>query len=254
MKALLYPVVMKFETAINNYTIDCVVTDGGIDLATIFETKLNHYNDFNRGTSEYKTEMSRFLNLKKTIDVVIARNYTRGEIIQHYVHNDQSIPLWAIFEMTTLGDLGNFIERLNDSTRETLSKSINISDKRFDTANTLLSKHLFIIKDLRNAIGHNSPIFDCRFKTSSASRIVIKHLEANTGAQKINFQTITDYVLLLAYYMRCLEFTKTEINSFLNSYKKLVTNYQEKSNNSDNFRKIFDVDSIAKIKKFESFT
>lgn len=254
LKALFYPVVMKVETAINNYTIDCVVTNNGTDLGSIFEDKLNHYNDFKQGTIEYKKEIAKFLNLKKTLDTVIARNYTKSEIIQHYVHSNQAVPIWAIFEMTTLGDLGNFIGRLNNNTREELSKSIGVFDKRFDTDNTLLSKHLYIIKDLRNAIAHNRPIFDCRFRTSRVKGSVIKHLEAHTATRKINFQTITDYVLLIAYYMRCFNFTKSETKNFLMSYKKLVMNYQKKSNNSSNFRKIFDVDSVSKIQKFIAIT
>lgn len=254
LKALFYPVVMKVETAINNYTIDCVVTNNGTDLGSIFEDKLNHYNDFKQGTIEYEKEIAKFLNLKKTLDTVIARNYTKSEIIQHYVHSNQAVPIWAIFEMTTLGDLGNFIGRLNNNTREELSKSIGVFDKRFDTDNTLLSKHLYIIKDLRNAIAHNRPIFDCRFRTSRVKGSVIKHLEAHTATRKINFQTITDYVLLIAYYMRCFNFTKSETKNFLMSYKKLVMNYQKKSNNSSNFRKIFDVDSVSKIQKFIAIT
>ncbi|HBV48556.1 MAG TPA: DNA-binding protein [Lactobacillus sp.] len=249
LKALLYPVVMKFETAINNYTIDCVVTNSGTDLESIFEYKLNHYDDFEQGTIEYRKEMGKFLNLKRTFDTVIAHNYTKSEIIKHYVHSNQSVPIWAVFEMITLGDLGNFIERLNNNTREKLSRNVGVFDRRFDTDNTLLSKHLYIIKDLRNAIAHNRPVFDCRFRTGNVKQSVIGHLETWTNTKKINFQTITDYILLISYYMKCFNFTKTEIKAFLRSYERLVLNYQKESDNSDNFRKIFDVDAVAKIKK-----
>lgn len=251
LKELFYPVVMKVETAINNYTIACVVTDGGTDLESIFEDKLNHYSDLNEGSRGYKKEMKSFLQLRKRMDDVIATNYTKSNVIQHYVHNNKAVPLWAIFELTTLGDLGAFVGRLNNVTREKLSKDIGIYDKRFDTTNLLLSKHLYIIKDLRNAVAHNNPIFDCRFRTGKISNVVINHLETNLGIKKINFKTITDYVLLVAYYMSCLQFTKKEVKTFIRKYEKIISDYQKKSNNSENYRKIFDVDGKSKIQKFK---
>lgn len=250
LKALFYPVVMKVETAINNHTIDCVVANSGTDLQSIFENKLNHYKDFEKNSTEYKKEISKFLFLKKSLDTVIANNYTRSDIIQHYIHNNQPVPIWAIFELTTLGDLGNFIERLNNKTREELSKKIGIHDNRFDTNNILISKHLYIIKDLRNAIAHNNPIFDCRFKTGNISKPVLKHLETNLDISKVDFITITDYMFLIAYYMKCLQFTTTEITTFIETYEKIINNYQEKSKKSGNFQKIFGVNSQSKISKF----
>ncbi|WEV45552.1 Abi family protein [Streptococcaceae bacterium ESL0687] len=250
LKELLYPAVMKIETATKNYTIDCVVSGGPTDLQSIYETKANHYRDFEPGTPEHRREIKSFLELKKNIDGIIARNYTKSDIIQHYVHENQPVPVWAVFELTTLGDLGYFIGRLNNDTREILSKNIGIYDRRYDTANKIISKHLYIIKDLRNAIAHNNPIFDCRFKTGKVDKVVIKHLEGNTGASNINFNTITDYVLLVAYYMRCFQFTRTEIKAFLRGYERIISQYQEKANNSKNYRMIFDVDSTSKMRKF----
>jgi abortive infection bacteriophage resistance protein len=228
LNALLHPAVMKVETAISNLVIDCVVAGSGIGLEPIFEGKVNRYKDFERRNAKHAKETVKFLNLRKTLDSVIARNYVGREIIQHYVHAGREVPIWAIFEFITLGDLGNFIGRLNDETRGKLSENVGIRDKRFDDSDSFLSKHLYIMKDLRNAISHSRPIFDCRFRSGNVANLV----------------------LLLAYYMDCLKFDKSKIRLFIDSYEKLVVGYKQKTRSAENHRMIFDVDSLSKTKKF----
>jgi abortive infection bacteriophage resistance protein len=250
LKALLYPVVMKIETAISNYTIECIVAEGEVDLESIFKTKLNHYSDYEVGSRLYRKEMAQWLNLRKTIDGVISANYVKSHMIQHFVHKNRPVPVWGLLELMTLGNLGMFIGRLNNSTRSQLATMIGIDDKRIDTADTLLIKHIYLIKDLRNAIAHNSPVFDCRFRKSSVDSMVNAHLEINTGVAKINFLTITDYMLLFAYYLKVLTGSVVESNELLVNFELVMDAFSTKILNRDNYWKIFDVDAKSKIEHF----
>jgi abortive infection bacteriophage resistance protein len=250
LKALLYPVVMKIETAISNYTIECIVADGEVDLESIFKTKLNHYSDYEVGSRLYRKEMAQWLNLRKTIDGVISANYVKSNMIQHFVHKNRPVPVWGLLELMTLGNLGMFIGRLNNSTRSQLASLIGIADKRIDTADTLLIKHIYMIKDLRNAIAHNSPVFDCRFKKSAVDSVVIAHLEMNVGVAKINFLTITDYILLFAYYLKVLTGGVAESVKLLADFELVMDDFCNKILNRDNYWKIFDVDAKSKIAHF----
>lgn len=247
LKSLLYSEVMKIETAISNYILEVLVTDSAIDMDSIFKEKLNHFDDFSKNSVEYKKEMAKFLNLRRNLEGTIANNYTKSSIIQHYVHQNKPIPIWAIFEHTTMGDLGSIIERLNNNTRLKIQQDIGCSDTSLDTKVELLSKHIFILKDLRNAIAHNNVVFDCRFNTFKIKSMVITHLEKHTKVKNINFTTITDYIILISYYLKILRFSKKEIKNFIGRYKKIIKDYSQSIKDPHNVHLILGVDSLSKI-------
>lgn len=248
LKELFYLVVMEIETAINNNVIDCVVANDEVELNYIIRNKLNHYEDFVKNSKQYNYELVKHLRLEQNIHTIIANRYVQSPILQHYIIANKQIPLWAIFEYTTLGDLAYFIERLNDETRCLLHKKIGVFDKRYDTDNTLLAKHVYIIKDLRNGLAHNSPIFDCRFKNANINKTVIAHLQQHTSIDRIDFSTITDYVILLAYYMKILKFDRREVHRFILNYSLIVDEF--KGSNNQLYNKIFGVDTQSKLQKF----
>lgn len=247
LKALLYPIIMKIENSLNSYTINCVTSNRKSNVEDVINECANHYKDFDSNTSEFKKEMQNYLNLKKNINQIISKNYKKSKMIQHYANNGKSIPIWALFELTTLGDLGDFILRLNNETRLKLSLEIGVYDSRYDTGVELLSKHIFMIKELRNAVAHNNPIFDCRFKTRSIANTLKRHLEDNTNVQSINFEKITDYLILLIYYMKSMKYPKSEIKKIINNYTDILNKYENRINNQFNFISIFGVDSMTKI-------
>lgn len=253
LKSLLYPIVMELETTINNYTIDSIVNNSPSDLEYIFSHKLTRYRDYAVGSKEYKREMSKNLYLKKNMDNIIAQHYSKSNVIQHYVHINRPVPLWGIFEHTTLGDLGNFVERLNFQERIKLSKSIGIFDLSLDTNCELLSKHIYLIKDLRNAIAHNNIIFDCRFNTFDIKRMVLVHLEKNTGVKNINFKTLTDYIVLLVFYMKLFKKPKIECNFLIREYKNTVKQLETDLNSQNNFHKILGVDTETKLQALKNY-
>lgn len=252
LKALLYPEVMKFETAISNYTLETIVNNNQIDLSFIFKNKLNHYNDFPQSSKSYVTEMENHLQLKSRLEAHISDMYRNSVILKHYLHKNKPIPIWAIFEHITLGDLGAIVSRLNNDNREYLLKSLDIYDLSLDTKKEILAKHIFIIKELRNAVAHNSVVFDCRFQSTKTKKGPLIFLEKYTGLSNITFTTITDYISLLVFYLTKLHFTNTEIKAFLINYERLIQEYSNKIKPT-NMTMIFGSDLQQKIDALKTF-
>lgn len=228
LKALFYPEIMKFETAISNYVLEIISANNDSDLDSIFHHQLNHFDDFQNGSRNYRTEMENHLKLKGQLELSIAELYSHSTILKHYIDNNKAIPIWAMFEHITLGQLGSFINRMNDLNREYLLNSIDVYDISLDTKKEILSKHVFLLKELRNAIAHNRVVFDCRFKNTDFKQNVSQFIEKHANLISVNFSTITDYIGLLAFYLKKLKFSETEVQRFITGYQAIVLDYKQK--------------------------
>lgn len=78
---------------------------------------------------------------------------------------------------------------------------------------------IYTLKDLRNAVAHNNTIFDTRFKTAGINKRIGKYISNETGISNITFDTIVDYVILIAFLMKLLDCPKTEILSFIRAFE-----------------------------------
>jgi len=252
LKTLLYPEVMKFETAVSNYTLETIVNNNHTDLNFIFKNRLNHYDDFQLNSRDYENEMQRQLKLKSRLEARISEMYKNSTILKHYLHKNKPVPIWAIFEHITLGDLGSIIERLNNDTREYLLTSLDIYDTSLDTKKEILAKHIFVLKELRNAVAHNSVVFDCRFRTIKIKDGPIAFLEKHSGLSNITFESITDYIALIVFYLTKLHFNRAEIKTFINNYEKLIKEYSSRIDQG-NLDMIFGNDVQQKILDLKSF-
>ena len=85
---------------------------------------------------------------------------------------------------------------------------------------------IFAFKDLRNAMAHNSIILDVRFKTGRISKSVGELLKFEMGTIDVDFDEITDYILLITYLMARLQFTKTECRQLIQGYREIVERYR----------------------------
>lgn len=85
--------------------------------------------------------------------------------ITHFYNNIgySDVPIWALFEIMTMGDLGYLLSCLTYDVRNDISKrlSLNVS---CDTNRQLIYKYIYTLKDLRNSIAHNAVVFDTRFR------------------------------------------------------------------------------------------
>lgn len=225
LKAILYPKLMFIETAVKNYTLETIIKKHPVDFEYIFSNLLNDYKKEGTGNKKYKEKMKRRLQLRDTINSDITYNYNRKALVQHFFHKNEPIPLWAIFEVISMGTYGVFLQCLNLDTRIDIAKEIGIHSTSHNQNGRILEDIIFLIKDLRNSVAHNSVVFDCRFKNSNPSAKVKEYLHKEFNCSDITFRNIVDYFFLVILLMKKLGVSKTEMKKItrelLNETEKL---------------------------------
>ena len=86
------------------------------------------------------------------------------------------------------------------------------------------------LKDLRNAIAHNAVVFDTRFRNIEPTKAMKQCLMQEMGLSYMNFKTIGDYIILMAYYMVLLNVPRTEIKAFLREFENITDKYRNSVN------------------------
>lgn len=266
LKALLYPFVMQIETALKNYALEVIVgkinSDSFIDVYTnlldnykMFATSGKQYKgpkERKQAEDKYKQEIKKRLDLRNRIYRVQTDAFgNRNRIAEHYLTRDTNLPIWAIFELLSLGEFGHFSSCLNYPCRQAFSAKIGIRSS--DDTNAMMPQRLiYAIKDLRNAIAHNDVIFDTRFRSSSIDKQVSNAISNATGVQNLTFETITDYLVLIVYLLSLLRFSKTEIRRLINSFVK-CTERLRKAIPTSVYNQIIYTDNNTKIASLRSF-
>lgn len=217
LKALFYPCVMQIETALKNYVLEVIVeqicSDSFID---VYGKLLTNYKCVPQ--NKVNGELKRRINLRNQIYRVQADAFAGNKkIAAHYLKDDVNLPIWALFELMSFGQLGYFILCMNFDCRQALSQKLGIQQND-DTDAMLLGKLVFATKDLRNAIAHNNVIFDTRFRTGDIAARVSHALDHATGIKAVDFYTITDYLILIIYLMKLLHVSETEMERVIDSY------------------------------------
>ena len=251
VKALLYPCVMFVETALKNYTLEAVLVDAhSYSLDDIFSRTLVAYRDHPKRTQGYREAMKKRLALRSEINRLIQYNYSKNAIIDHFYNNDKSLPVWALFEVMTLGNFGVFYSCLKRSVKLNIAHDLMLPSN-FDCAG-LLERLIFSLKDLRNAIAHNSAVYDVRFKRAKVGGQLGQMLSAETGVKEIDFQTITDYVILIVYLLRRMKVSKTECKQVIRGYSTSLELLRSSLKSSD-YHKIVKTDARSKLRQLRQF-
>lgn len=266
LKSLFYPTVMLIETAVKNYVLDILValtnSENFVDIYNqlldnykMFSTKGKTYrNAYDRQKAEekFKRELKRRLDLRNRIYKVQTDAYGNGnKIADHYFRKDSNIPIWATFELLSLGEFGHFVSCLNQNCRADISKKLGIRPS--DDSNAMMPQRLiYATKDFRNAIAHNDVVFDTRFRTGSIDKQVGNAISNATGVRGLTFETITDYLVLVIYQLKLLHISKTEMKHIISGFEDIV----EKLRNSvpiSIFNQIIHTDNNAKLTKLKNF-
>ena len=163
---------------------------------------------------------------RNSIYNILSYNYGKNNIVHHYYENDKSIPIWAIFEMLTLGTFGDFLSCLNKDTRLSISKLIGFK-RNFDSDGRLTEIIVYTIKDLRNSIAHNNIIFDTRFRKNNINLCINRYITAETDINSIDFNSILDYIILIAFIMKTLKCNKKDILSFINQFEDACEKFRK---------------------------
>lgn len=181
----------------------------------------------------------------------IARDYGKNNIIKHYYDKDKPVPIWAIFEILSLGEFGNFFSCLNKTVRIKISKSVGIKSS-VDSNGEMIENIVFALKDLRNAIAHNNTIFDTRFKSNKINGVISKYISMETGIKNINFQNITDYLILISFVMKLLKCNRTDIIALINQFNNECEDLR-KQIPMNIFSKIVYTDTKGKLRDLKKF-
>ncbi len=253
IKALLYPQVMFIETALKSYALEIIIQNAKTEnFSEIYSNLMTDYKSFSNQSDNYKNAYKKRLDTYNRIQNVIANSYASdNNIVSHYLKNDESIPIWAIFEIITLGEFGNLISTFDLKTRKSISKDVGLNIA-FDSSGKLIENIIFLIKDLRNAIAHNNVIFDTRFRNRRVSQTLLKVLSYDTSIQEINFNSITDYVILVIYILKKLNKTNIELRRILSEFMRIVDILKQNIPQST-FNQIILTNDLAKIKKLQIF-
>lgn len=253
LKSILYPQLMFIETALKNYVLEEILTEGNSDNFNYIYTKLlTDYTRFPAGSSKQKDALKLRLSLRDHVYSCLTREYgNKKEVVQHFYHKDMSVPIWAIFEVLTLGEFGTFFSCLKYSVRRAVSQQLGLYQPA-DSDAFLTKKIIFAIKELRNAVAHNDVIFDTRFARSKIDGSLSTCLEIQTGIRSITFKSITDYIILVAYLLKCFGVPKSDIKHFIAEFQDAIESLR-KQIPINLFAKIVLTDTRTKLQSLQKY-
>lgn len=235
LKSLLYGKVMFIETAVKNIALEAILTKARSEsIQVMCESVVSSYRNSPLGASvnRKKALQQAKLNLQNSIQSSLAKEYRRGNPkIAHFYDNVNytGVPVWALFEVMTMGDFGFLLSCLTYNVRDDISRRLGLN-LACDTDRQLVYKYIYMLKDLRNAIAHNAVVFDTRFRSADPNRAMRQCLQQEVGLPYVNFKTIGDYVILVSYYLKILHMPKTEIKSFIREFEKITEDYVKSVN------------------------
>lgn len=252
IKSIFYPKIMFLETTLKNYSLEVILDEAKSKFFSDIYTKLlNDYKAYPVGSDSYKKSISKRMNVRNKIYNNISMGYDKNNIIKHYYDNDQPLPMWAIFEILSLGEFGNFLSCLNKTVRVKISSSVGIR-LSFDSNGRMVEKIVFVLKDLRNAVAHNNTVFDTRFKKSQVNSLISNYIAAETGINNINFRTIVDYLILISFVMKLLKCNKSEIMTFIRQFEDACENFR-KQVPMNIFSRIIYTDTKGKLRALKNY-
>lgn len=237
LKSLLYSKIMFIETAVKNIALESILVNADSELIQdMYDKVISSYHKapLNFTPEQKKKLQQNKLNLQNSIQANLANAYRKNNPkITHFYNNAgySGVPVWALFEIMTMGDFGYLLSCLTYDVRDDISKKIGLNLSS-DTNRQLIYQYIYTLKDLRNAIAHNSVVFDTRFRKIYPTPAMKQCLKNEIKLPYVNFKTIGDYIILICYYLKMLKLSKTEIKTFIRSFEKLTDNYKTSVNSA----------------------
>ena len=231
LKSLLYGKMMFIETAVKNVALEAILNKANSEnIQVMYDKVISSYrNAPSNATVEQRKKLQQDkLSLQNSIQSSLANAYRKNNPkITHFYNNAgyPDVPIWALFEIMTMGDFGYLLSCLIYDVRDDISKKLGIN-LSVDTGRQLVYKYIYTLKDLRNAIAHNAVVFDTRFRNIEPTRAMKKCLEKEVNLPYVNFKTIGDYIILMCYYLKMLHVPKTELKAFVREFEKITVDYR----------------------------
>lgn len=232
LKSLMYGKMMFIETAVKNIALEAILVKANSEnIQDMYAKVISSYRNAppNTPAEQRKKFQQRKLNLQNTVQSRLASAYRDGNAkITHFYNNVgySDVPIWALFEILTMGNFGNLLSCLTFDVRDDISKRLGLNTAA-DTSRELVYKYIYTLKDLRNAIAHNAVVFDTRFRNIDPTPAMRRCLETQFNLPYVNFKTIGDYVILMCYYLQLLKVSKKEIKAFIRNFEKITESYRK---------------------------
>ncbi len=253
IKKMLYPYLILIETSLKNRLIDYLVTGESPSIEYIYKYMLTNYKNYSTGNNKYRKYLKRRLELRNKIDETLSYHYgKRNPVITHFFHNSKPIPLWAYFEVVSFGEFGNFIYSLHSDYKINFTDSLKINHSGLNQNGRILENIIFTLTPLRNAVMHNSIIFDCRFNNHDHSKQIKTYLEQMTGISNIQFNNIEDFIILIVFMLKNLDVNIRDLNNTISNFMN-STRIVEKSIPKSSYFQIFGTDINNKLTKLKSY-
>lgn len=225
LKSLLYPQLMQIETISKNIVLLLLVEEYSTDeFNEIYEKGITDYK--NCSPKDYREKMKQRLGVQNSIYSALSRSYNNNnKIVSHFYSKDKHVPIWGIFEIITLGTFADLIKSLEFKARRKIDIEMGLNIA-YDTDARFPEKIIYLIKALRNSVAHNDVVFDVRFKDSNINSTLCKYIENEIGCTNVDFNTITDYILIIALLLKKYKFSKTELNRFITDYENIIEEFR----------------------------
>lgn len=215
LKALLYPVIMRLEMAMKNLTlIEILESAQSSSLRTVYARLMP-------GTKARKRAGK--LEVMHANNEALLKAYNRRDpIARHYYDSPrEAVPVWGLLEIVTLGHFARFLEQLDDEVLSAIAQRWGMQRRDGD----LVPHLVFAVTGLRNAVAHNGMVFDTRFATGSVRKqvaaLLVREIEMGPSV-RVEFSTITDYVVLVTYLSGCMGLPRHEIVAMIRQYRALT--------------------------------
>lgn len=225
LKSLLYPQLMQIETISKNIVLQLLVEEYNTDeFNEIYEKGITDYK--NSSQKDYREKMKQRLGVQNSIYSALSRSYSNNnKIVSHFYSKDKHVPIWGIFEIITLGTFADLIKSLEFKARRKIDIEMGLNIA-YDTDARFPEKIIYLIKALRNSVAHNDVVFDVRFKDSNINSTLCKYIENEIGCANVDFNTITDYILIIALLLKKYKFQKTDLNRFVTDYENIIEEFR----------------------------
>ena len=225
LKSLLYPQLMQIETISKNIVLQLLVEEYNTDeFNEIYEKGITDYK--NSSQKDYREKMKQRLGVQNSIYSALSRSYSNNnKIVSHFYSKDKHVPIWGIFEIITLGTFADLIKSLEFKARRKIDIEMGLNIA-YDTDARFPEKIIYLIKALRNSVAHNDVVFDVRFKDSKIDSTLCKYIENEIGCANVDFNTITDYILIIALLLKKYKFQKTDLNRFVTDYENIIEEFR----------------------------
>lgn len=200
LKSLLYGKMMFIETALKSVALITILDNiQSSSMNDLYKYAVCGFSNSpaTADKAEKRKNQKNKLNLQASLQKTISRAYNKkNPKITHFYDtpNYNDLPIWAVFEILTLGDFGNLISCLTYEVRDDLCMNLNIYSSA-DTNRELVHEYIYALKDLRNAIAHNDIVYDARFKKFDASAGMKQCLKQEMNFQYVNFKSLVDSTL-----------------------------------------------------------